>query len=266
MGLFLAMPGTGAGECDFPDLATVQGEYERTASLNGQMLFFDGFCIQNNTWGIGHAVSFDQFVFANADGSEFGWSWDWPLRFPLQVRAYPEAIIGKKPWNTFSTCDLLPAKISDIVACQVDYARETCSTGACNTALDIFLTHDAEADVDAIALELMIWLESGGMTPLGAESTAHISGRSLPLYYAERLPHGDWSYACFLAEDTGHVNIMEYVWYLVANRYIPRNLFLASIEFGNEVLYGRGLTKVSNLAVTVQTSSKQAAPGLEETD
>jgi hypothetical protein len=198
--------------------------------------------VSNNVWGKKEIVNYRQMIFSDQEKKVFGWKWDWPLT--NRVVAYPEFIIGKKPWSGESTCSWLPRvvdnhKISAIIEYDV-YSGNSIY----NTSFDIWITEGSQAGVNRITHEIMIWLDQKGMVPLGKEIIkVDINGVLYSLYRETAVGENQWDYICFQKIDdkkVKEVNIDKFLEYLVKEDYLNDKLFLASIEFGNEIMGGSG--------------------------
>lgn len=103
----------------------------------------------------------------------------------------------------------------------------------------------------------MIWLESyGGMQPGGTFlEQATIDGLLYDVVVAENFG-GGWRYIAFrrVTPQLGAatLNVAAFLSYIQSKSLATGNEYLASIEFGNEVISGTGETRVNAYAVSVQ--------------
>jgi hypothetical protein len=210
--------------------------------------------VSNNVWGKGDVTNATQCVSAReANGKcQFKWEWVWPDSGSGAVRAYPEIIYGWKPWASASTTDKLPVKIRDITAINLDLDVFVRADGACNTAFDLWLTASPTPRPGNITHELMIWLSNVGWDPgSGNIDTVEIEGVDYKLYKA---PMQTWTYISFarvLPRTSGRLNIAAFLQYLVEHHYISSSEYLASIEFGNEIIVGKGATYVNQFDMQI---------------
>lgn len=236
----------------------ISSDYKDNYSIildnDGDEILFGDYIISNNVWGKNSLRDYSQCIFYNEKPLRFGWAWSWPSTMN-KVHAYPEVIYGKKPWNTISTAIILPIKIADIVSSSVEYQINISAAGKYNTAFDIWLTNTIDAQVESIAYEIMIWIENSGMHPLGKHcDTVTLDDRDYDVYLAYDLEDGKWAYICLKTKETllnGKIDIKEIIEYLLEADYITNDLYLASIEFGNEVMWGTGETTVSTYKVRI---------------
>jgi hypothetical protein len=213
---------------------------------------FLGYLISNNVWGKGNVTDYSQRIFYDSGSSRFGWDWRWPYN-PSQVRGYPEVIYGKKPWNASSTVAHLPCPILD-ANLEVEFDLSTEATGVYNTAFDIWLTGTKEARPEDILFEIMIWIDNHGMRPLGSvRDTVEIGGMRYDVWVSKRVGEYGWTYICFKAVQpylTGKIDLGAIMRYLTSAGLVEDTVFLADVEFGNEIIYGSGETIVSTYRIT----------------
>ncbi len=110
----------------------------------------------------------------------------------------------------------------------------------------------------------MIWLESyGSMAPGGNwQEKTTIDGTPYSVYTAKHWGDG-WDYVAFLrAKPQGDassplnaadsINLVSFLSYMQSKGLITGQEYLASIEFGNEVVGGKGETILNKLTVSVR--------------
>jgi hypothetical protein len=219
-----------------------------------------GFRAENNTWGKGALSGWSQCIGLGMGpgGALAGrWTWNWS-NSRGNVTAYPEVIFGQKPGKQ-STSSALPKKLSSIRVATVSYDVSSTHTGSGNTAFDIWLTstgNPSAFSAPPITHELMIWLESyGGMRPDGTliEQIA-IDGSLYNVFVAENIGHG-WRYIAFVRPTpqlgAGTIDLVTFLSYVRSKGLATGDEYLASIEFGNEVIRGAGETRLNAYAVTI---------------
>lgn len=218
--------------------------------------------VENNAWGKGSLTDWSQYirVISNRGGILAAqWNWSWP-NSGSNVKSYPEVIYGQKPGSQSSTASSLPEKINRINAATMSYDIASNHIGSGNTAFDIWLTdtkNPTTFGVPPITHEIMIWLESyGDMHPAGSlvEQT-NIDGISYNIFVAEHFGPG-WKYIAFQRVPShlgaGSINLVQFLSYLRSKGLITGEEYLASIEFGNEVISGAGETRLNSYSVSVQ--------------
>ena len=214
------------------------------ASGNGRMNCGDWartrvgeYLLENNVWGDKAA---DICSFAG-DGFV---GWFWSKDFPTGKPIYPEIIYGKKPWLEKSTTDKLPAKIKElpVLAIEVDYA--TIARGKYNVLIDVWITRDKEAGVKSIAAEVGIYLRPH--EPLRDCELVEVDGHGY-CYEVAGSGAGCRLYRFVFAGDEppSRLNVMRFIRFAG----LDGDLYVASVEFGNEVWFGNGVTIIKNITV-----------------
>lgn len=221
----------------------------------------------NDQWGSAKARGdFEQCLLTRTlDGKhERGWTWNWP-GLDLTVFAYPSVTFGWKPWvGGESTDRRLPLEVGNVARLSLDYAVETDAEGSFNLAPEIWFigsTASAEGPQPAlITREIMFWMEYGGdATPAGrAVESVTLGGTLYELWKEENIgkeANGvGWTLFTFKSptlQREGTVPMHEALAYLVEKGLLRDDEYVASVEFGNEVMGGSGTTWVKRLEVDV---------------
>ncbi len=227
-----------------------------------QVMVISGrFRAENNTWGKGDLKGYSQCIglMRGPDGSVSGrWTWDWPIT-GANVRAYPEVIYGQKPMNR-STVSSMPIRISEIKTAVVTMDAKTEHTGIGNTAFDIWLTNTNNPDAftsPPITHEIMIWMDSfGGMQPAGTlQGQVTIDDVLFNVYSVKNFSAG-WTYTAFARvnpyDGEVRLDLLQFLNYMKENGLAAGDEFLSSVEFGNEVVGGTGVTVLRKYQVVIQ--------------
>lgn len=220
---------------------------------------------ENNTWGAGELRSYSQCIALGAnpdgDGVIARWNWDWPQR-DGNVKAYPAVIFGQKPGHP-STDARLPAPLAQLQQLRTRWRIDMESRGRGNSALDLWLTDRSPATsfaVPPISHEIMIWLHSWGDMPPGGSfhSRVKVGGLDYELWTADGFGLG-WRYITFKSVRSQlHSQQLDLLPFLDAARaqgLITGEEYLASVEFGNEPVYGSGETRLLHYAVDLKLGS-----------
>jgi hypothetical protein len=221
---------------------------------------------ENNEWGMGKAHgAFEQCLLERSasGGTERGWSWVWPGQ-DSSVFAYPEIIFGWKPWTGGRSSDpRFPLKISDMRQLTIDYAVETNASGSYNLAPEVWLISGRSgartANPALISAEIMFWVEASGIAqPAGTVvDRPVIAGINYELWQKDHAGDngaGGWRLLSFKTPTTlraGTVPVDELLRYLVTKGLVQADHYVASVEFGNEISGGTGVTWVKKFAVNV---------------
>ena len=186
------------------------------------------------------------------------WTWNWP-NSGNNVKAYPEVIFGQKPGNLTTSADL-PRKIDSIDELTIEYDVISTHTGSGNLAFDFWLTDTENPStwgVPPITQEIMIWLDRyGGMQPGGSwVEQINIDGALYSVYKGENYGQG-WRYIAFVQEnlplEAGTLNLVNFLSYMRDKSFVAGDEYIASIEFGNEVIGGTGETILNKYEVSVR--------------
>lgn len=219
--------------------------------------------VNNNVWGRGAIRSYSQCIHRmpesqSATLGNVGWTWKWP-RSHDGVKAFPSILFGRKPWNNYSTSPVLPQSIAQLGQLAVSYDITSKSTGAVNLLLESWITRAHKAKQRDRVGELAIHLSQQRWPGQAGRYVETVTLDGIPFdFYIEPKMHvpGDnhtWAYYGFvnkgkpLMRTTIHVE--KFVNYLLARGHIRKTHYLASIELGNEVDYGKGRTDVHHFSV-----------------
>ena len=218
-----------------------------------------GLIYQNNVWGKGDLVDYEQCLLTRTvDGMvEYGWRWQWPAGSG-RVKAYPEVIYGHKPWNKASTTPFLPARLASIRKLSIAYAVELSAQGAYNLAYDIWVTGSVPPAPDTITHEVMIWLAG----TFEAQPRRFLAGRVMvdgatyDLYLHPEF-HGESGadYIAFVSREArlqGTIDVRRFLDYLVEHDHVPGDHYVAAVELGSEVVDGAGELWLQRFEVTVE--------------
>ncbi|HKO49508.1 MAG TPA: hypothetical protein VJV79_17385 [Polyangiaceae bacterium] len=223
------------------------------------------FHYQNNMWAQGKAMgAFEQCVVARqvAGKTQLGWTWNWPGYEALGF-GYPEIIFGWKPWSARSTTSALPLRISELRALTVRYAVASQFTGKAALSLTIFVTDSSRtsaANPLAIVDELVLWLDyPERAVPVGTRvALFEVAGRGYELWHTPQ--HGDrgdgTGWELYYLKGPNHqlhgaIQLQPLLEWLLQQKLIRGDRFVASVELGNELMGGSGTTWVEDFDVVV---------------
>ena len=219
----------------------------------------------NNAWAREKAEGpFEQCVLRRGAGAQeqFGWTWAWPGFEPLGY-GFPEIIFGWKPWSEASTDARLPIQISALKELSLRYSVSTEWDGKISLSAAVWLTSSGQATApnpQAIANEIAIWLDyPEGATPSGERAgSLAVEGIDYELWHTPN--HGDrgngqgWDLYYLKGPGQqlqGTLKLERFLEAMQGRKLISADHFVASVEFGNEVMSGSGTTWVSDFDVAV---------------
>lgn len=222
-----------------------------------------GYIVINNVWNKGATTGrYRQRIFTKDLNGKTAFGWDWKWGSSYTVVSYPEVLCGDTPWDTtYQSNGGLPflAGSKDVT---VNYNVDLDGTGIFNMAFEFWVASKAKAVARDITHEIMIWNYNQGMKPAGSKvDEVTFNGVDYDVYI--RKNHGDasgsnsnqWVYIAFEAKTpvlNGPLNIGEFIDYLIDEDILNENLYIATLELGNEVVQGSGRAVISNYSITVE--------------
>jgi hypothetical protein len=224
--------------------------------------YTDGdFTLVNNPWNQGklkNGPDYTQSVTFDTDDPtrDVLFKWDWPD--VGHVVAYPEIIVGFKPWGQEGSDSLVTRldKLSQLdVTIDYDISGNTRDS---NVAFDIWLSDKALAGNKHITTELMIWTHDGGLRPAGEKVGFYRDGDfRAQIWVAEDFGDSSgessttWRYIAIRSKDeirTDTIDIAAIIADLVERGLIDDQDYLNGYEFGAEVTGGRGSLKLHEIS------------------
>ena len=247
--------------------------------------YTDGdFSLVNNPWNNGklkNGPDYSQSVTFDTDDPTHNvlFKWDWPA--VGHVVAYPEIIVGFKPWGRDGSDSLVTRldKLSQLDV-TIDYDISG-NTKDFNVAFDIWLSDKALAGANHITTELMIWTHDGGLRPAGHKVGIYEDGDfRAQIWVANNFGDSSgesdatWRYIALrstseIRHDT--IDIAAILEDLVERGLIDDHDYLNGYEFGAEVTGGHGKLKLHDIShefsVIDQSrpASEHSASAAEET-
>lgn len=214
-----------------------------------------GLALENNQWGrTRNGASGEQTVWYESASGEFGWNWNWTGANGGRVTGYPEVMHGHKPWARRETL----GRIQDVRTLAVDYAFETVADGSWNAAFDVWLTKGAQAHENETTAEIMVWVArdaADALRPCGGEAIRSWPDRGLRLHQERPLNRSPiFSFVLDRPQYEGRVDLRWYLDVLLEWGRVSGSDHICAVEFGNEVVNGKGSTTVRRFDVTHTTN------------
>ena len=223
---------------------------------------------ENNQWGHDKSAGeFEQCLLERqvAGRTQLGWTWHWPGHDP-SVFAYPQIIFGWKPWSGGNPTDpRFPMRVADVQHIVMRYAVETEASGSYNLAPEIWLTESGEwstaPNPKLISAEIMFWMDyQGEARPAGdIVDRPRLGELAYELWKMDEIgDKGDgtgWTIYTFKSpriQRRGSIEIHTLLGYLVEQGHVSADHYVASIEFGNEIMGGSGTTWVEQFELEVK--------------
>ena len=228
-------------------------------------IYLQDYKLHNNVWGKEDVTEYSQelFTVSGRSGDGFGWRWDWPQT--TRVLAYPEIIYGATPWQV-STNDQFPRKLNDNPVI-VSYSLYKDITPSCNLALEFWLSEDDAPMMDEVTHEVMIWQINNGMVPAG-KNVGSFSYRETEYQVFFNSNHHPGpgggiignDYIAFVVEEevlSAELNLSVFIDFLIQENFIDNpELYMLGIEFGTEILGGKGMVYFEDFSVNADPAKK----------
>jgi Glycosyl hydrolase family 12 len=221
--------------------------------------------IVNNTWNRSAAGrGFQQVVFLEqVSGKETaGWRWRAPWHIFPRVVSQPEIICGNKPWDPPTRADNgfpFRAGSKHLVA---DFNIKTRAQGIHNTSFSLWAVSAIPVSKKNITHEIMIWTDFAGQPPAGklVDSLA-LNGTMYNVYIEPNQKENSgensntWTYVAFVAQEPvshGPLDISAFIDYLLRRGMLNNATYFTSLEFGNEISQGAGITEIQDFAINIR--------------
>lgn len=227
--------------------------------------FGNGECaVINNTWNRAAAgKGFEQSVFVeDVSGQQaVGWRWHAPWHLLPRVVSQPQIVCGNKPWDPKTRPDDGFPFRAGTKRLTADFDVRLRARGIYNMAFSLWGVSAIPASRNNITHEIMIWTAHSRQSPAGrpVDSMA-VNGITYDVYIE---PHqmdasgqnaNTWTYVAFVPATPvlrGPLEISAFLEYLLRHGTLSADHYLTSVEFGNEVSEGTGLTEIRDFAITV---------------
>jgi endoglucanase len=223
------------------------------------ILLDNGCVVSNNVWNKAAAVGdFGQQIFLKEVAGEklFGWQWIWPSSG--STLAYPEVIYGDKPWDAQTGRIAALPFLAGTKNITVNFDIDLFTTGISKMNFTLMVVSGLPATEANITDQITIWNYNHGFTPGGTKTASiTVDGVDYDVYinYRSSSSGQNWNYIAFVARQSflqGTLEIGPFINYLLEQGVISQNLYITSIELGNEVIQGSGMVEIRNYQVIVQ--------------
>jgi hypothetical protein len=227
-----------------------------------------GYLYINNVWNAANAASYSQCVKAAINKSTWSvatrFAWDFASDV-FDVKSYPEILVGHRPGTPSSTIAELPRAVRDIRSIKVSANVVTSCSKACqyNNDFDLFL----QASTTPVttwnpSTELMVITETSWMNdpniykePVVARVTiGGISFKVVHTLLTNPTTNTAWNYVAYIAENKNpsfSLDLKAFLDDAVARGIVRDTEYLATVEYGTEVVYGSGVTRILDYNVHV---------------
>lgn len=230
------------------------------------------FSLVNNPWNSGkleNGEDYTQSVTFDTDDitRDVLFKWNWPD--VGHVVAYPEVIVGYKPWGQDGT-DTLVTRLDRLEKLDVTIDYDISGdTDDFNIAFDLWLSDKPLAGANHITTELMIWTHDGGLNPAGDKIGFYKDGDfRAQIWVAEDFgdSSGDsaatWRYIALRSNDKVRaetIDIAAIIADLVDRGLVDTRDYLNGYEFGAEVTGGHGKFRLHEISHEFSAAPENAA-------
>ncbi len=210
---------------------------------------------ENNVWGATPRYPYQQCLMTRDKNgqTQYGWTWHWQGKAPTWVFAYPEIIVGWKPWGESTpTTKEYPVTIDEIESLNIDYKVQIEASGDYNLAPEVWIMREKPTEFpmrrpqELITTEIMFWMDrTNDIRPAGQKvDQFSFGGLEYDLWLREDHNNSgntvSWTVYSLVAREKqheGHIDVIGLINKLIAMNYpIDTSQAIASIEFGNEAM------------------------------
>jgi Glycosyl hydrolase family 12 len=238
----------------------------QTSADWGSLPFHNGECaVVNNAWNKAAAShGFEQSVFIEeVIGKQvLGWRWRAPWQFPPVVVSQPQVLCGNKPWDPKNRPDDGFPFLAGTRHVTADFDVRLRAHGVYNMSFSLWGVSAVPPSRKDITHEIMIWIDHHWQSPAGQRvDSLNVNGTNFAVYIephqhdASGANANTWTYVAFVPDQPvmhGPLDISAFLDYLLRRRTLTPNHYVTSIELGNEVSVGVGLTEIHDFAVNIR--------------
>jgi hypothetical protein len=227
-----------------------------------------GYLYINNVWNPANAANYSQCAKAainkSAGVAAARFAWDFASDV-FDVKSYPEILVGQRPGTPSSTIAGLPRAVRDLKSVNVSANVVTSCSKACQYSndFDLFLqASTTPATTWNPSTELMVITETSWMNDpniykepvVGRVTVGGISFKVVHTLLTNPTTNTAWNYVAYIAENKNpsfSLDLKAFLDDAVARGIVKDTEYLATVEYGTEVVYGSGVTRILNYSVHV---------------
>jgi Glycosyl hydrolase family 12 len=247
---------------------TTTGTVAASTGTNWAEYTYDtSFTVENNQWGIPSNGQGSSTIFTETVNNQPGFGWAYDITSGTGVTIFPEVGYGWTPngnvsWGGNPVIPQLSENQSITATFQMASQHSAGSTW--DFAYDIWITSASHPSSTTGSYELMIWLDhenQGPWSTQGPQGLVTIDGVSYQRYTNSGA--ADWTCLSYVNQGAGiyqssNFSISDVVNDAASKFGISSSFYVASIEFGNEVVVGSGMTEIFQWQIDVSTSAPDA--------
>ena len=225
-----------------------------------------------NKGSLKNGIDYTQTITVDTDTfpSNTRLSWSWPDTFNPMTFAYPEVVVGYKPWDNFGPTNYT-SQINAIQDFKIDYNLTLGGqTDNYNVAFTMWLTDEANGQRDDITHEVMVWVHDGNMNPAGTK-VGFYDGPTFDADIWVNPSHGDtaggsgviWKYIALETTTdvlAGQIDMKALLLDLKAKGIITGTEYVNGYELGAEIAGRTGSLTINSLNQTFSTNTTPVTP------
>ncbi len=233
---------------------------------SGTTIVENGVYVSNNVWNPGNLVEGRDYAISSyyepgalTSGTTFSWDFPTTTERYAPVRAYPDIIFGVAPYgdtvNETDTTHSFPVKLSNLEGLSADFATTfSGNLGGFNVSYDIWLTSQPNGGPSTISNEIMIWTHKNAFEPYGVAIGTYDQDGITGTFY-----HTGTYTALILDQDlpTATLDLKSVFDALGTLGIVSQDEWLASVQFGSEVIGGVGSLTIDRFALTMSLGDGQ---------
>ncbi|CAK0781063.1 exported hypothetical protein [Gammaproteobacteria bacterium] len=157
------------------------------------------------------------------------------------VASYPSIYKGCH-WGNCTTNSGMPIPIGRIASAPFTWTVTPAPSGQWNIAAEAWFSPQKDSSAGyQNGAELMIWLDSNGMSPAGKQvGSASIGGASWEVWFSELNAERNWNYLAYRRKGVSSVSLdlNDFIKDAASRGYLKTTLFLHDFEAGTEIMSG----------------------------
>ncbi|MGD0527139.1 MAG: hypothetical protein ABSE49_18500, partial [Polyangiaceae bacterium] len=264
-----------AGGSTFDGYTTTGTVTASTATDWAEYTYGTDFTVENNQWGIPSNGQGTSTIFTETVNNQPGFGWAYDITSGTGVTIFPEVGYGWTPngnvsWGGNPVIPQLSANRS--ITAAFDMASQHSAGSTWDFAYDIWITSSSQPSSTTGSFELMIWLDhenQGPWSTQGPQGLVTIDGVTYQRY--TNAGAADWTCLTYVNQGAGlyqssAFSLSDVIADAAAKFGIPSSDYVASIEFGNEVVVGSGMTEIFAWSIDVSSGPADAGAPPPEDD
>jgi Ca2+-binding RTX toxin-like protein len=233
-----------------------QGGY---ASTNGWVMLTNPWGSSDLTYGKDYTIGASYDATNLVDQTTFSWTYPKNTLPWTAIKAYPDVGFGASPWGRGQSdpAHVFPIQVDDLKDAKLNYdVSYGGDTKGFNVSYDIWFTSQPNGGTDTITNEVMIWLHQGGVNAYG-----NLIGTYSDENFTGKIYHTG-TYTAIISDTDltqGQIDLTAMIQKLMDLGVISKNEYLANVQFGAEVVEGKGSLTIHDLGIEVTSIDASGA-------